>query len=119
VSVVLISLVVTLAYDRSKTMHSQDGGESQSETESQGNIPAGMKSTIYEFDMMSNVSVRSANGTDYNETLYLPSFKLEQNTTPSTEDLIEIHDLIWGMKQAMLYREYIGMRNHWRLNHVH
>ena len=58
--------------------------------------------------MMLNVSVRRASGTDYDQTLYLPLLKLEQNTTPSTEDLIEIHDLIWGMKQAMLMQ-----RVHW------
>ena len=39
---------------------------------------------------------------------YLPLFKPEQNTTPSTEDLIELDYLIWGMKQAML-----AQRTHW------
>ena len=89
------------------------GLESQSETESQGNISAGMKSTINEFDMMSNDRVRSANwpkkmSCKHDKTLYLPLLKPEQNTTPSTEDLIELDDLIWGMNQAMLMQ-----RVHW------
>ena len=60
--------------------------------------------------MMLNVRVRSANGTDHNKTLYLPLFKPEQNTKPSTKDLIELDYLIWGIKQAML-----AQRIHWNV----
>jgi len=51
--------------------------------------------------MQLNISVRSTNGTDHDKTLYLPSFKPAQNTTPSTKDLTDLHELVWGMKQAV------------------
>jgi len=84
------------------------GEESQYETESQGGPPTGMQLTIDAFDVRLNISVCNAQGTDYDKTLYLPSFKPVQDTAASTEDLAELHELVWGLKQAMQMQ-----RLHW------